>query len=1355
MDGQGNPVQSGPTGRRLHIAHRRSPSEMTPLMMEQLALAQQIEMLQQQQQQIAATHQQYVNMGMIPQQQQLPNQFQQLQGQMQGLNVSQQPPSFQFPQGQQHLGIPPSTSPAHRRNMSAMPNMGMGPPPAPSSGASGSAFGDFSYPGAQRGENSNPRGRGGGAAGSGHARRHSLALPEAKKAAELAEAKRKTSGFQFPIPGSGASPTPTASNRSVSPGGADLMSSVAGSTPISATSRSSLSSARGHGRSQSMAIGSGRGMGASTRGGPTGFQFPPPQAGSETGTSMNDLQRQGSQGHGRHQSRNFDSNWRQPQPPVIQEPQSQNMGNFAVNQQMGGSNFQPGHRPRGSMQAQSINSLAGFQYQPQPQLVQLPQGQVVLQQPTLFAGQQLNALQLAQIQAYQQAGIQPNLATITGSQHNAPSLPGMGQGGNQAQRKTLFTPYLPQATLPALLADGQLVAGTLRVNKKNRSDAYVTTTDLDADIFICGSKDRNRALEGDLVAVELLDVDEVWGQKREKEEKKKRKDVSDRNGSMTVVNDATTQPETSAQEGGIRRRGSLKQRPTQKKNDDVEVEGQSLLLMEEDEINDEQKPLYAGHIVAVVERVAGQMFSGTLGLLRPSSQATKEKQEAERAAREGSHRQPERQQERPKIVWFKPTDKRVPLIAIPTEQAPKDFVERHQDYANKIFVACIKRWPITSLHPFGTLVEQLGDAGDLKVETDALLRDNNFGPDEFTDAVLKNVGLEGWSVSNDSESALEGRRDFRQEQTFTIDPNGSKELDDAIHFKDLGDGEVEIGMHVADVAHFIKPNTLVDREAKKRGTGVYLMNRSVDMLPAKLSNDVCCLKPGEERYTISVVFRVNAATGRVLEDHTWIGKAVIQSSGKLSYDEVDAVIRGKASPGANLSKDRAEQILTLHSITQKFRQARFGGEEGSLTALRLFYQLDDENVPVEQNIFDSTPAHEMIEELSHKTNAFVAEIINAAMPDKALLRRQASPNSRRLALFAERMNNIGYDMDISTSAALQNSLFRIEDADIRKGMETLVIKSMQRARYFLPSKIPDNNLTHYALNMPLYTHFTNPSRRYADIIVHRQLEAVLAAAGGPVDYSEDVETLAKTAETCNTKKDSAFAAQEQSIHIESCRLMNRKSIQQGGDLITIGIVVCVYESAFDVLIPEYGFEKRVHCDQLPLKKAEFNKDTRLLELFWEKGVPSSAFVPEDERPKAGSGPRGMAQASHGAGRAHHSYESDRRTMNTGTIDSNDVDALFDDDDDDGASDATGHAGVALNGDRPTQGSSASNNVNNNSPEAKLNNKDKYLSMFTLREERGEFIQDVREMTRVPILLKTDLGKSPPCLTIRSLNPYAL
>lgn len=758
--------------------------------------------------------------------------------------------------------------------------------------------------------------------------------------------------------------------------------------------------------------------------------------------------------------------------------------------------------------------------------------------------------------------------------------------------------------------------------------------------------------------------------------------------------------------------------------------------------------------------------------MRPSSQATKEKQEAERAAREGGHRpQPERQQDKPKIVWFKPTDKRVPLIAIPTEQAPRDFVEKHQDYANRIFVACIKRWPITSLHPFGTLVEQLGEMGDPKVETDALLRDNNFGPDDFSDAVIKNVGFEDWSVANDGEAALENRRDLRDEETFTIDPNGAKDLDDAIHFKYLEDGSVEIGFHVADVAHFIKSNSLVDREAKKRGTAVYLMDRAVNMLPPRLSSEICCLSPGEERYAVSVIFKVDANTGHVYEDDTWIGKSVIKSAGKLTYEEVDAVMNGSE---IEIPAARAKDIKTLHSITQKFRQIRFGDRATDLPSLRLFHQLDDENVPVEANIFDSSPSHECIEELSHKANAFVAKKIAAGLPEKAFLRRQASPNPRRLQTIAERMDAIGYTIDTTSSGTLQASLFEVEDSDIRKGMETLLIKSMPRAKYVVAGKLPDDQHSHYALNLPLYTHFTNPSRRYADIIVHRQLESVLS--NGAIEFTEDIDVLAKTAEMCNTKKDSARAAQEQSVHIEACRDMDKTRLNQGGELIAEGIVLCVYESAFDVLIPEYGFEKRVHCDQLPLKKAEFDKNKRLLELYWEKGVPSSAYVPEDERPKHGS-----ARAAHAAAaardaevakqRAKEQEEAQRRQMDTGTISTDDVDALFDDEDDD-SSDVTGAmAGVSLNpsgADRPTQSmppsptrgglsGQAPHRVKSDSklaqsaseaPEAKMTNKEKYLSWFALREENGDYIQDVREMTRVPIILKTDLTKSPPYVDVR-------
>ena len=332
-------------------------------------------------------------------------------------------------------------------------------------------------------------------------------------------------------------------------------------------------------------------------------------------------------------------------------------------------------------------------------------------------------------------------------------------------------------------------------------------------------------------------------------------------------------------------------------------------------------------------------------------------------------------------------------------------------------------------------------------------------------------------------------------------------------------------------------------------------------------------------------------------------------------------------------------------------------------------------------------------------------------------------------------------------------------------METLLVKTMSRAKYVVAGRTRPEQFPHFALNLPLYTHFNNPSRRYADIIVHRQLEAVLSNAAN--EFHEDVDNLVKTAELCNTKKDSAQAAQEQSVHIESCRIMDKKRNEIGSDLISEGIVICVYESAFDVLIPEYGFEKRVHCDQLPLKKAEFRKETRVLELYWEKGVTSSAYVPEDERPSKGDRNASGGRFMNGSQRAaREKDELPRKQMEAGTMSTDDVDALFDDDDDEASGITEMTAGVSLgtpsNADRPTQSmpqtptrTSPASDLHrtqsdsrfsksaSDASEAKLTDKEKYLKFFKLREEGGEHIQDVTEMTRVPVILKTDLTKSPP------------
>lgn len=209
-------------------------------------------------------------------------------------------------------------------------------------------------------------------------------------------------------------------------------------------------------------------------------------------------------------------------------------------------------------------------------------------------------------------------------------------------------------------------------------------------------------------------------------------------------------------------------------------------------------------------------------------------------------------------------------MPLATEQAPEDFIDNADKYADRLFVASIKRWPITSLHPFGTLVEELGVIGDIEVETSALLKDCNFSAEDFSEAVVKCLPPTPWAIP---ERELSIRRDFRDHRVFTIDPETAKDLDDALHIKENEDGTYEVGVHIADVSYFVKANTALDREARKRATTVYLIQRAVPMLPHILSETLCSLNPGSDKLTFSVVFQMTKE-GRIIS--TWFGRSIIK-----------------------------------------------------------------------------------------------------------------------------------------------------------------------------------------------------------------------------------------------------------------------------------------------------------------------------------------------------------------------------------------------------------------------------------------------------------------------------------------------
>lgn len=870
--------------------------------------------------------------------------------------------------------------------------------------------------------------------------------------------------------------------------------------------------------------------------------------------------------------------------------------------------------------------------------------------------------------------------------------------GPGPQRKSLFAPYLPHGSLPALLAAGKLVVGSLRVNKRNRSDAYVATDVLDADIYICGSKDRNRALEGDIVAVELLDVDEVWNAKKEKEEKKRKKE------------------ENSAYDMGISKAASRK---NDKKKDDVEVEGQGMVLFEEEEVTDEQKPTYAGHVVAVVERMTGQLFSGQLGVLRPSSAATKEKQEAERRERDGKDRgdndRNRPQEQRPKIVWFKPTDKRVPLIAIPTEQAPGNFLDEPDAYADKLFVATIKRWPITSLHPFGSLVEELGTIGDLETETAALLKDCNFPTEDFPEAVLRCLPPTPWEIP---EREYTIRRDMREERVFTIDPETAKDLDDALSIKALEDGTYEVGVHIADVSYFVKPNTALDREARKRATTVYLVQRAVPMLPALLCEQLCSLVPGVERLTFSCFFIIDS-DGNVLKKQ--FERSVIKSCVKLAYDDAQRVIEGgvmgdvKTVSEPHQVSEVEKDILLLNSLAKKLRARRFENGALKIDNVKLSFALDDEGRPIDCGAYVQREANALIEEYMLLGNMAAAQTIANGLPEQALLRRHEPPIARRMEAFVERAKRLGFDFNGISSRDIQAAFDKVGEYSDKLCLQILSTRAMNRAKYFCTGMLDIAKYSHYALNAPVYTHFTSPIRRYADVLVHRMLDACITAETPESKFLMDRDQVAKCAQHCNSKKDAAKIAQEQSAHLHLCYLIHDLT-QRFGAVIRTARVVGVLDSAFDVVVPEFGIEKRVHADKMPLANHVYDEHSRTLSLYWtERDVLDFLAENSDD-------------------------EHLKRVINTNQR-AKSVQP---------ASESAAHPDEEVG-----KASAEKYKGKQERKSATMNIKD--LEFEGLRQTEGfenHKIQTIKELQSVPIIVSADISKSPPVLIVYAVNPYA-
>ncbi|MBR4506487.1 MAG: ribonuclease R [Bacteroidales bacterium] len=405
-------------------------------------------------------------------------------------------------------------------------------------------------------------------------------------------------------------------------------------------------------------------------------------------------------------------------------------------------------------------------------------------------------------------------------------------------------------------------------------------------------------------------------------------------------------------------------------------------------------------------------------------------------------------------------------------------------------------WPERMNNPVGRVVKRLGRPGDNNVEMQSILAEYDF-PLDFP----KEVEEEAKKIRKPTKKEMASRRDFRDVTTFTIDPADAKDFDDALSFRELPNGRVEVGVHIADVSYYVRPGSAIDREAYERGTSVYLVDRTIPMLPEKLCNEVCSLRQDEDKLCFSVVMEMDGK-GKVY--NTWMGKSVIRSDRRMAYEEAQEIIENEESGmKSEESADAvADAILKLHGIATVLRAARYKDGAINFETQEVKFQLDENAKPIGVYIKESKEANWLIEEFMLLANRTVAEYIGKPRNSRTsrassdtrntrtfVYRVHDEPNPEKLNTFVEFVAKLGFSMKTSSRKALAESYNRLFENIAGRGEEhmvdTIAIRTMSKAYY------STENIGHYGLAFPYYTHFTSPIRRYPDLMVHRLLDLYL------------------------------------------------------------------------------------------------------------------------------------------------------------------------------------------------------------------------------------------------------------------------
>lgn len=468
-------------------------------------------------------------------------------------------------------------------------------------------------------------------------------------------------------------------------------------------------------------------------------------------------------------------------------------------------------------------------------------------------------------------------------------------------------------------------------------------------------------------------------------------------------------------------------------------------------------------------------------------------------------------------------------------------------------VVAITEWPQDSKNPVGKVTYVLGKKGENNTEMNAILADFGF-PLEFPSAVEQEATAFSAQIPPDE---IANRRDFRPTTTFTIDPADAKDFDDAISFQQLPNGNYEIGVHIADVAHYVRPESALDKEAFERGTSVYLVDRVIPMLPERLSNDLCSLRPREDRLVFSAVFEMDKNANVI---HEWFGRGIIHSDRRFSYEEAQEIIEQQTG-------EFSKELQTLNELAYILRDRKFKHGAISFETTEVKFHLDESGKPLGVYVKERKDAHKLIEDFMLLANKRVAEFIGKQGKGNSkktfVYRVHDVPKEESITAFAQFAARFGYKIntksDRETARSLNALMERVEGTKEQNVLTTLAIRSMAKAIY------TTKKTSHYGLAFDYYTHFTSPIRRYPDVMVHRLLDHYLS--GGK---SVNAEAYEKSCEHASQMEKKAADAERASVKYKQAEFLQ----DQVGE-VYLGIISGVTEWGMYVEIEENKCEGMV------------------------------------------------------------------------------------------------------------------------------------------------------------------------------------